>query len=74
MPNWFKKSQNWYNKNRQKPESRYSFSVYGDIFVEEQENKEQEKEEVQQKFVQLINEVAGVRVNSQNAEPYQRVI
>ncbi|MHA1471004.1 MAG: hypothetical protein ACTSSP_10670 [Candidatus Asgardarchaeia archaeon] len=74
MANWFKKAQNWFNKQRQS--SRYSFSIEGDIFIEEQEDKEQEKMVAQELLTQAASsvDVHGIRINSQNVAPYQRVI
>lgn len=76
MSNWYKKiAQNWFNRSQLGSKSRYSFSISGDVFVEEQEDKEQEKMVAQELLTRLMHntEVSGVRINSYNVEPYQRV-
>jgi len=65
----------WYNKQlqrqKQQVKSRYSFSIEGDVFVEEQDNKEAEKQNVENKTIGKLSAEHGIRVNNYNIEPYK---
>ena len=62
MPNWFKK---------QLPKSRYTFTIEGDIFVEEEENKEVEGYNVEERIKGSLPTGDGIRVNNYNVRPYE---
>lgn len=63
---------NWFNRNLQPQQSRYEFSASGDIFVEEQENKEIERQEAEEK-INDFSSIGGVRINSYKVEPYSSI-
>ena len=63
MPNWY---------NRQLPKSRYTFSMEGDIFVAEQEDKALEQKEAEGKIKEFAS-VRGTRINSYEVEPYSSI-
>ena len=67
MPNWFDKQ---LNKNKE-TKSRYSFSVYGDIFVQEQDDKEQEKQQAEQVLIKKLPSGDGVRSNNHEVNPFE---
>ena len=76
MPNWYKKSQNWFKKRTPQQERvRYTFSIDGDIFVENQDNEEAERHNAEEKLIgKLPMQADGLRVNNYSVEPYISVI
>ena len=62
---------NWFNK--QLPKSRYTFSIEGDIFVREEENKEIEKNNAEEHLSRNLPTGDGIRVNSYNVIPYKSI-
>lgn len=64
MPNWF---------NKQLPKSRYTFSVEGDVFIDEEENKELEKNNAEDILIGKLPSGDGIRVNNYNVIPYRSI-
>jgi len=69
MPNWWKKQ-----LPNEAPKSRYTFSVEGDIFIGEEGNAEIEGQSAEERITGALAGGEGIRVNSLNVTPYQRVI
>ena len=67
MPNWFSRL------DRNNSKSRYTFSAYGDIFVPEDEDKEQEKQNAEENLIRKLSNGDGIRVNNYEIEPYKSV-
>ena len=64
MPNWFKGQL----PNNESQKSRYTFFIKGDIFVEK------EAEGTEKNLVNSLENIGGVRVNSCDVQPFQKVI
>jgi hypothetical protein len=61
MPNWFKSQ-----LPQESQKSRYTFSIKGDIFVDEIGSAEKN-------LTDSLENVGGVRVNSCDIQPFQKV-
>lgn len=64
MPNWFKKKL---------LKSRYTFSIEGDIFVEEEEDKAVENYNAEEKLIGILPTQEGLRINNYKVEPYSSI-
>ena len=67
MPNWFSRQQ------ERKKESRYSFSIYGDIFIPQQDNKENEKYNAQEILIGSLPTEDNIKINNYEIEPHRSV-
>ena len=73
MANWFKKAQNWFKRN--KPKTRFSFSIEGDIFVDDQNNPEIERYQAEEQLIGFIPASGeGIKINDYKIEPYQKTL
>jgi hypothetical protein len=62
MPNWFKRQ-----LPKEMPKSRYAFSIEGDYFSEE------EIGSAEKNLTNSLENVGGVRVNSCDVQPFEKV-
>jgi len=72
VPNWYKRQLSDKDK-KQILKSRYSFSIEGDIFVDEEENKELEKYNAEESLIGKLPIQDGVRINNYNITPYKSI-
>ena len=68
MPNWYKKQM-----PKSISKSRYSFSIEGDIFVDEDENKEFERYNAEEHLIGKLPTGEGIRVNDYNISVYKTI-
>jgi hypothetical protein len=63
MPNWFKRQL----PDNEEQKSRYTFSINGDIFVEKG------AEGTEERLINSLENIGGVRVNSCDVQPFEKV-
>jgi hypothetical protein len=63
MPNWFKRQL----PDNESQKSRYTFSIQGDVFIEEG------AEGTEKNLTDSLENVGGVRVNSCDIQPFEKV-